>query len=50
MQHIDIQLLIAALEVVNQVDALGFTEDQRNRAVDLIEILEEQPDELSFDE
>ena len=50
MRYKDIELIIAALEVVNQVDALGFTEEERNRAVDLIETLEEQPDELSFDE
>lgn len=49
MNRSDIKLLSAALEVVNQVDGLGFSEEERNRAVELLELLEEQPDELQFD-
>lgn len=50
MQRTDKQLLIAALEVVNQVEGLGFSDEDRDRAVELAEYLEEQPDELEFGE
>jgi hypothetical protein len=32
------------------VDGLGFNDEERDRAVDLATMLEEQPDELEFDE
>lgn len=45
----DLELIMEALEVVNQVDGLGFSEEQRDRSIELIEVLGEQPNELDFD-
>ena len=50
MNYKDRELVISALELVVQIDRLGFTEEDRDRAIDIIESLQEQVDELSFED